>query len=110
MPDAKPLKPRVGETVDFYDPKLTDRIGFPRGYEGRGQGPYAAIVVNDLGPGLDLFVMYPAKQPPFVQEKVIKKPETEPAAAELKPYWEWTSATQKARAAKRAADAARSAD
>ena len=104
MADAKP---RVGETVDFYDPKLVDRIGFAEGYSGRGAGPYAAVVVNDNGPGLDLFVIYPAKQPPFVQEKVIEKPEKEPAHAELKPYWDWNSAAQKARAAKRVADANR---
>jgi hypothetical protein len=103
MPD---IKPQVGEVVYFYDPNLTARIGFAEGYGGRGIGPYAAFVVNDRDGGLDLHVLYPAKQPAFVQDKVRFKPEEDALAKEAvpKPYWDWKDASQKARAAKRAAE------
>lgn len=104
MPDAKPT-PLITEMVHFYDPHLVSRIGFAEGYGGMGKGPYAAVVVNNQSEGLDLFVFYPAKQPAFVQEKVRFRPSDEDLAKEAvpKPYWDWTSPTQAARAAKRAA-------
>lgn len=101
------LKPSVGEVVYFYDPDLINKIGFAEGYGGRGIGPYAALVVNDHDGGVDLYVLYPAKQPAFVQDKVRFKPDDAEIAKEAhpRPFWEWTNASQKARAAKRAAEA-----
>lgn len=101
------LKPNIGEIVHFYDPHLPSRIGFANGYGGRGAGPYPGIVVNDRDGGLDLFVMYPDRQPPITQEKVRVRPEDADLAKEAVPkaYWDWTSNTQKARASKRAAEA-----
>jgi hypothetical protein len=104
MTDAKPA---IGEFVHFYDPHLVMRVGFAEGYGGRGVGPYAAIVVNDQDSGLDLHVLYPAKQPAFVQDKVRERPADDVLAKEAvpKPYWDWTNASQKARAVKRASEA-----
>ena len=93
-------KPGVGETVQFFDPGLTARIGFATGYSGRGVGPYAGLVVNDNGPGLDIIVFYPAKQPAFVHEQVRENPHEPVTEANPKPYWDYTSAAQKARAVK----------
>ena len=93
MADAKP---RVGETVDFYDPKLVDRIGFAGGYSGRGIGPYVAIVTNDLGDGLTLFLLLPMT-PGHCVEKIKHKDD----AVNDQPYWDWIDPLQKARAVKR---------
>lgn len=101
-------RPTIGETVHFYDPGLTRKVGFAEGYGGRKEGPYAAIVANDDLSGLDLFVIYPGRQPPFVHEKVQEKPETPSTEANPKPYWDYTSAAQKARAAKALAERERS--
>lgn len=96
MSEVKTAKPLVGEIVHFYDPPLLKRMGFHEGYGRRGIGPYAALVVNDLGTGLELQVFFPQLQPTFTQSKIPEKSEgTE------KPYWDWTSAIQKARAQKR---------
>lgn len=106
MAEADP-KPRLGEIVHFYDPELTRKVGFGNGYGNRGDGPYAAIVINDNWPAseLDLFVMFPANIAGFAHLKVRRKPD-EPDDVKggqiVKSYWDYRDAAQRARVAKQA--------
>lgn len=88
-------KPTVGRIVHYFDPKLTSRIGWPEGYGGRGIGPYAAIVTNDVGAGLSLRVLFPEVEP-LRLNAVPEKPEVDSD----KPYWTWPTAIEKARASR----------
>jgi hypothetical protein len=106
MPEKTPL-PQVGETVYFYDPELIKKIGFGGGYGNRKDGPYAAIVANDLGPGLDLFIIYPERQPAFVREKVPERPADADKEPPTTAYWTWLNNAQKARAVQRAKEDAK---
>lgn len=88
-------KPTVGRIVHYYDPKIVQKIGWPDGYGGRGAGPYAAIVTNDVGSGLSLLILFP-QAGPLAQDAVPEKPEVDSEKA----YWTWPTSIEKARAAR----------
>jgi hypothetical protein len=101
-------KPRVGSFVDYYNPRLMQRIGFTEGYGKRYDGPYAAIVTNNIGDGVTLTVHLPGvnpmelvavphkdKAPAFVSQDGTNHP-----AQNGNGYWEWQSPIHAARAAK----------
>lgn len=107
-----PGKPRVGAFVNYYNPRLMQRIGFTEGYGKRYDGPYAALVTNNLGDGLVLHVFLPGvtpmelasvphkdKAPAFVSTDGTNHP-----ASNGNGYWDWQSQTQAARAAKELKD------
>jgi hypothetical protein len=106
--DHVPGKPRIGTFVDYYNPRFQQRIGFTEGYGKRYDGPYAAIVTNNLGDGLSLVVMLPDvtpmqlsavphkdKAPTFVATDGTNHP-----GAAGNGYWDWQNQTSAARAAK----------
>lgn len=93
-------KPGIGKSVHFYDPSLIGRIGRIRGYGDRGIGPYHAVVVNDLGAGLELQIFFPEQS---VNTQLRAVPHKDDAKND-KPYWEWADPMAKARAAKAAAE------
>lgn len=95
-------KPTVGRMVHFFDPGVVKKIGLTTGYNGRGAGPYAAVVTNDLGSGLELFIFYPGT-PGWTAKAVLEKDDEVRKPDE--PYWAWPDALAKARAAKAAAAA-----
>lgn len=110
--DHVPGKPRVGSFVDYYNPRLMQRIGFTEGYGKRYDGPYAALVTNNLGDGLVLLAFLPGvnpmelvdvphkdKAPAFVAQDGTNHP-----AANGNGYWDWQSQTQAMRAAKELKD------
>jgi hypothetical protein len=107
-------KPRVGTFVDYYNPRLMQRIGFTEGYGKRYDGPYAALVTNNLGDGCELTVFLPDvapmplkavphkdKAPAFVSQDGTNHP-----ASNGNGYWDWQTAVQAARAAKELKDEA----
>ena len=108
MTDHVPGKPRVGTFVDYFNPRLTQRIGFIEGYGKRFDGPYAALVTNDIGEGCSLTVFLPGvapmelsgvphkdRAPAFVSSDGTNQP-----GATGNGYWDWQTAVQAARAAK----------
>lgn len=113
MTDHVRGKPRIGTYVDYYNPRLMQRIGFTEGYGKRYDGPYAALVTNNLGDGCVLFVHLPGvapmeleavphkdKAPAFVSHDGTNHP-----ASNGNGYWDWQSQTQAMRAAKELKDA-----
>lgn len=103
-----PGKPRVGDMVDYFNPRLMQRIGFVEGYGKRFDGPYAAIVTNNIGDGLSLVVLLPGvdpmlldavphkeKAPSFTSSDGTNHPGTQGNG-----YWDWRNSSQAARAAK----------
>jgi hypothetical protein len=108
-----PGKPRVGTFVDYYNPKLMQRIGFTEGYGKRYEGPYAALVTNDIGHGLTLTVFMPGVSP--IELADVPHQAHQPAVRTLdgtnhpfqagNGYWDWQSPLQAARAAKEVKDA-----
>jgi hypothetical protein len=97
-------KPKMGDQVHYYDPKMTGRVGLTTGWRGRGTGPYLAFVTNEKveGDKLDLAIMMPQSGGGvmFVVD-VGEKPEVEVKDRPTdRPYWDWASPTAKARAAK----------
>lgn len=107
-----PGKPRVGAFVNYYNPRLMQRIGFTEGYGKRYDGPYAALVTNNLGDGLVLQVFLPGVVPMEIvavphKEKAPKfasQDGTNHPNASGNGYWEWLSSAQAARAAKEVKD------
>lgn len=97
MTPHPPHKPRIGKFVDYFNPKLMQRIGYTQGYGERAEGPYAALVVNNLGDGLTLLVYLPGVTP--MEMKVVPYAE-EPRKGD-EGYWEWQTSLEKARAAKK---------
>ena len=108
MTDHVPGKPRIGTFVDYYNPRLMQRIGFIEGYGKRYEGPYAALVTNNVGDGLTITVFMPDvapmelkavphkdKAPAFVSQDGTNHP-----AATGNGYWDWQTPIQAARAAK----------
>lgn len=108
--DHVPGKPRVGSFVNYFNPRLTQRIGFIEGYGKRFDGPYAALVTNNIGAGVVLTIFLPGvapmeiadvpykdEAPTFVRTDGTNHSST---AAEGKGYWDWQSPTAGARAAK----------
>ena len=113
MTDHVPGKPRIGSFVDYYNPRLTQRIGFTEGYGKRYDGPYAALVINNLGAGCVLLVYLPGVTP-MELEAVPHKDKaptftstdgTNHPASAGNGYWEWQTGVQAARAAKETKDA-----
>jgi hypothetical protein len=109
MTPHTPGKPRIGTFVDYYNPQFLQRIGFIEGYGKRSDGPYAALVTNNIGDGLTLTVFLP-EGPPTELRSVRHKdkvPTYTPVDGTNHPnpfggngYWEWQSPLQAARAAK----------
>lgn len=103
-----PGKPRIGTYVDYFNPRLMQRIGFTEGYGKRYDGPYAALVTNNLGNGLTLLVHMPSVTPmeltavPHKDKALafVAQDGTNHPAANGNGYWDWQSPTQAARAAK----------
>lgn len=106
--DHVPGKPRVGTFVDYFNPQLMQRVGFTEGFGKRYDGPYAAIVANNLGDGLVLKVFPPGidamefadvphkdRAPAFVALDGTNHP-----ASNGNGYWDWQSPIHAARAAK----------
>lgn len=99
MTEHVPGKPHVGQTVYYFSPKLTTISFSPTGYGGRREGPYAAIVTNNLGHGLSLVVLFPGMAP--LNFDAI--PHKDDATGD-KAYWDWRSPLEAARAAKESKD------
>ena len=108
-----PGKPRIGTFVDYYNPRLMQRIGMTEGAGKRFDGPYAALVTNNLGDGCVLLVFMPGWAP-SEQVDVPHKDKapvyasadgTNQPASSDKGYWDWQSQTQAVRAAKELKDA-----
>ena len=106
--DHVPGKPRVGTFVNYFNPLLMQRIGFVEGYGGRFDGPYAALVTNNLGDGCVLLIHLPGvtpmeiaavphkdKAPAFVGVDGTNHP-----ASNGNGYWDWQMPIHAARAAK----------
>ncbi len=109
-----PGKPRVGSMVDYFNPRLMQRIGFTEGYGKRQEGPYAAIVLNNLGHGCVLYVLLPGVTPMEIADVPYKTdaPDfvttdgTNHPAQAGNGYWDWQTGVQAARAAKELKDEA----
>ncbi len=114
MTDHVRGKPRICDFVHYYNPRLTQRIGFVEGYGKRFDGPYAALVTNNLGNGLTLEVHLPGvapmeladvphkdKAPAFISQDGTNHP-----AQNGNGYWDWQSPLHAARAAKEVKDEA----
>lgn len=97
------LKPTLGEQVDYFDPTLATKTGYMDGYGRRRQGPYLALVTNNIGSGLTLCLMLP-EYPPFSTAKGLPhRDEVQTRDGDpIHPYWDWKDNLQKARAQKRA--------
>lgn len=108
-----PGKPRIGTFVDYYNPRLMQRIGFTEGYGKRYDGPYAAVVTNNIGDGLVLMVYLPNVAP--MELAAVPHKDNAPAyvstdgtnhpASNGNGYWDWQTPIQAARAAKEVKDA-----
>ena len=61
--DHVPGKPRIGTFVDYFNPRILQKIGFTEGYGKRYDGPYAALVTNNIGNGVVLHVFLPGVTP-----------------------------------------------
>jgi len=101
-------KPRIGTFVDYFNPRLMQRIGFTEGYGKRYDGPYAALVVNNLGAGCVLMVFLPEVSPMEIKDvphkdkapAFVSTDGTNHPASNGNGYWDWQSPLQGARAAK----------
>jgi hypothetical protein len=82
------VKPKVGEFVHYFCPQQLGKVGLSNGYGGRGEGPYAALVTNEIGSGLTLSVFFPGISP---LEVVGVEHETaaEVGSAKDKGYWRY---------------------
>lgn len=111
--DHVPGKPRIGSFVDYFNPRFMQRIGYVEGYGKRFDGPYAALVTNNLGEGCTLTIFLPGaapleltavphkdRAPAFVSSDGTNQP---PATGNG--YWDWQTGVQAARAAKELKDA-----
>ena len=100
------LKPALGEQVLYFDPSLPKKVGFGRGHDGRGAGPYLAFVTNDIGSGVALLLALPMATPFAV--RAVHKDDAKGDTA----YWDWKDPLQEARATKRfaASEAKRKSD
>ena len=115
MTDHVPGKPRIGAIVHYYNAKILTRIGFTTGYGGRAEGPYAAIVTNNLGNGLELLVLFPGITPLGLSDVIHKDDTASGHDSQGNPnsergYWDWASSLDAARAAKEVKPDAGSAD
>ena len=103
-------KPRIGTFVDYFNPEIMQRIGFTTGYGNRFDGPYTALVTNNLGAGLTLRIYLPGVNSiEFTEVPHAEKVETDRRTGK-KAYWEWQSPIQAARAAKELKDDAGKSD
>lgn len=96
MVDHVPGKPHVGSIVYFYNSMLLTGVGMGTGHEGRGEGPYPALVSNDIGDGLSLAVFFPGIV--FHARQVPHK--DSPNSQSSNGYWDWRTPVEAARAAK----------
>lgn len=105
--DHVPGKPRIGTYVDYYNPRLMQRIGFTEGYGKRYDGPYAALVTNNLGDGVVLMAFLPGVAP----MELVDVPHKDKAPAFVATdgtnhasngngYWDWQKPIHAAQAAK----------
>lgn len=104
MTDHVPGKPRVGTFVDYYNSRLVQRIGFVEGYGKRFDGPYAALVTNNLGNGCVLHVFLPGVSPmeivdvPYKDDApvLVSQDGTNHPAQNGNGYWDWQDAPEEA--------------
>ena len=112
MTDHVPGKPRVGTYVDYYNRRITQRTGWTNGYGKRYEGPYAALVTNNLGAGCTLYIHFPGvipveleavphkdKAPVFVAVDGTNQP-----VSAGNGYWDWQNQAAAMRAAKEVKD------
>ena len=95
-----PGKPRIGSFVHFFNPKLLTGVGMGTGHEGRGEGPYPALVTNNIGNGLHLVIFFPGTI--FDAQQIAHKDGVN--ANSSNGYWDWAKPTDAARAAKELAE------
>lgn len=93
-------KPHIGTFVHYFNPKILQKIGFTDGYGGRREGPYAALVVNDVGQGLTLRVYLPGVSSMEFDAVPHADEVGQNVADREKGYWDWRQAVDAARAAK----------
>jgi hypothetical protein len=96
-------KPRMGDKVHYYDPKMTGRVGLSTGWRGRGTGPYLAIVTNERleDSKLDIALFLPqAGGGVIFMLDIEEKPFLKDDEEAKKPYWDWADTISKARAMK----------
>lgn len=91
-------KPQIGKIVHYFNPKTPTLIGRTAGFGGRGIGPYAAMVTNDLGVGLTLMVF----MPDILPMEFAGVPHKDEVTIQDGAYWDWATPIEKARAAKAA--------
>jgi hypothetical protein len=89
-------KPHIGSIVHFYNPKLLTGVGMGQGHEGRGEGPYAALVTNNIHAGLTIAIFFPDII--FHARGIPHK--DDPNTSQSNGYWDWKSPADGARAAK----------
>jgi hypothetical protein len=99
MVDHVAGKPRIGAVVHYFNPKIITRVGWTLGYGGRAAGPYVAIVTNNLGDGLSLYILFPGIIPVSLDAVVYEDAVTDKTE---KGYWTWAQPIDAARAAKEA--------
>lgn len=97
-----PGKPRIGTYVDYFNPKIIFKTGMALGYDGRGEGPYAALVTNNVGNGITALVFYPDWAPLSYRNLAHKGDANDKTE---NGYWDWQTPIQAARAAKEVASA-----
>ena len=106
--DHVPGKPHIGSFVNYFNPRLMQRIGFTEGYGKRYDGPYAALVINNLGNGCVLLVYLPGVTPMEIVDvpykdnapTFVSTDGTNHPAQGSNGYWDWRIAADTARAAK----------
>lgn len=77
---TEPYYPPVGTPVHYYNASIIQRVGQIKGYGGRADGPYAAVITNNLGQGCTLLVYFPGmgagievNKVPYQDDPVIEK-------------------------------------
>lgn len=101
--------PKIGTPVHYYDPSIVLKIGLTQGYDGRGIGPYHAVVINDQGATATLYVYFPGAGPREIKDVEYEddiaalSPGSTPAQAlAQKGFWSFPTNLAKARHAKEA--------
>lgn len=106
------MLPKIGTSVHYYDPTIVLGIGLRQGYDGRGIGPYHAVVTNDLGATVTLMVFFPGSgcreiKDVAYEDAVVPAPgnATPAQAMAQKGYWAFPNPLAKARHVKEKAAA-----
>ena len=100
---SDPIKPKLGQQVHYFDPKMTGRVGLTTGWRARGTGPYLAFVTNERAADdkLDIALFLPQNGGGVMfLTDIPHKPDLKEGEEARLPYWDWTDPLAKARAAK----------